>query len=206
MLNVNDFKSMLILGAKEVIKNETELTEIDSKFGDADHGLTMTKIMSKVIETLNELEDTIDVQAMLDDTSIAIMFINGGSAVPLWSTLFEGMSLDAPCEMEIYPSELKEVFRKGYENLFEISKAKTGDKTLMDALFPAVEAIENSSDDVKEMITNAAISAHKGAMDTKDYIAKFGRAKSYKEKTLGTPDAGAMGMKYFFEGMAQFFN
>ncbi len=206
MLNIIDFKNMILLGADEVISKEAELTDIDSKFGDADHGITMKKVMESIKNSLTALDDSKDIKSMLDDTSFAVMTINGGSAVPLWSTLFEGMSATAPSEKDISAQELKKTFRGGYETLFELSKAKTGDKTLMDALLPAIEGIENSNDDIKEIMENGAICAHKGAMDTKDYIAKFGRAKSYKEQTIGTPDAGAMGMKYFFEGMAKYFN
>ncbi len=206
MLDINNFKGMLISGANEVIEKESELTEIDSKFGDADHGITMKKVMVSIKNSLDELDDSKDIKGMLDDTSFAVMMINGGSAVPLWSTFFEGMSSASPNKKEVSSSELKTIFRSGYDTLYDLSKANTGDKTLMDALLPAVEGIENSNEDIKEIMENGAISAHKGAMDTKDYIAKFGRAKSYKEKTIGTPDAGAMGMKYFFEGMSKYFS
>ncbi len=206
MLNINDFKNMILSGADEVISKENELTQIDSKFGDADHGITMKKVMESIKNSLSSLDDSKDIKSMLDDTSFAVMMINGGSAVPLWSTLFEGMSASAPSKKDVSSDELKVIFRGGYDTLFELSKAKTGDKTLMDALLPAVEGIENSNDDIKEIMDNGAICANKGAMDTKDYIAKFGRAKSYKEQTIGTPDAGAMGMKYFFEGMSKYFS
>ncbi|MGN0964613.1 MAG: DAK2 domain-containing protein, partial [Dysosmobacter sp.] len=63
---------------------EAELTEIDSKFGDADHGLTMTKIAGAISAAVDDAEGGI--QTMLDDAAMAVMSLNGGSAVPLWNT------------------------------------------------------------------------------------------------------------------------
>ena len=179
---------------------ETELTEIDSKFGDADHGLTMTKIAGAISGAVEASEGGI--QEMLDDAAMAVLTLNGGSAVPLWNTWLDGLQEAAPEGEEISAVELKEMFRQAYETLFALSKAKVGDKTMMDALIPATEAMQAAGEDEAEIFNAAAEAALKGAENSKNFVSRFGRARSYGEATLGTPDAGAVSMSYFFAGLA----
>ena len=186
----------------QVTAAEPMLTEIDSRFGDADHGLTMSKIAGAIAQAAEESEDGI--QAMLDDAAMAVMVLNGGSAVPLWNTWLDGLQEAAPAGDEVDVAGLKAMFARALEALDEMSGAKVGDKTMMDALIPASEAIaayEGSSE--AELFAAAAQAAHQGMEDSKGYVAKFGRAKSYGEQTIGTPDAGAASMSIFFQGLAQ---
>ena len=181
---------------------EKELTEIDSRFGDADHGLTMSKIANAIAEAVEQSEGGI--QAMLDDAAMAVMTLNGGSAVPLWNTWLDGMQEEAPAEDEIDVGGVKTIFARALEELSDISGAKVGDKTMMDALIPASQAIAAyPGSDENELFALAAKAAAQGAEASKGFVSKFGRAKSYGEKTIGTPDAGAMSMSYFFQGLAQ---
>ena len=89
------------------------------------------------------------------------------------------------------------------EELSDMSGAKVGDKTMMDALIPASQAIAAYTGDEAGLFAAAARAAAEGAEASKQFVSKFGRAKSYGEKTIGTPDAGAMSMSYFFQGLAQ---
>ncbi len=181
---------------------EGELTEIDSRFGDADHGLTMAKIAGAISGAVDQVEGGI--QSMLDDAACAVMTLNGGSAVPLWNTWLDGMQEAAPEGGEIDVPGLQAVFAKGLEELGDMSGAKVGDKTMMDALIPASEAIAAyEGADEGGLFTAAARAAMEGAEATRRFVSKFGRAKSYGEKTIGTPDAGAMSMAYFFQGLAR---
>ncbi len=195
-----EFKERIIGACRRVAEAEGELTEIDSKFGDADHGITMTKIASAIEAAAEESRGGI--RAMLDDAAMAVMMINGGSAVPLWNTWLDGLQEAAPEGEEISAGELKEMFRQAYETLFALSKAKVGDKTMMDALIPATEAMQAAGEDEAEIFDAAAEAALKGAENSKNFVSRFGRARSYGEATLGTPDAGAVSMSYFFAGLA----
>lgn len=185
---------------RRVTGAEAELTEIDSKFGDADHGITMTKIAAAIEGAVEESQGGI--RAMLDDAAMAVMMINGGSAVPLWNTWLDGMQEAAPEGEEISAGELKEMFRQAYETLFALSKAKVGDKTMMDALIPATEAMQQAGEDRAEIFAAAAEAAMAGAEASRNFVSRFGRARSYGEATIGTPDAGAVSMSYFFAGLA----
>lgn len=181
---------------------EQELTEIDSRFGDADHGLTMTKIAGAITAAVDASEGGI--QSMLDDAAMAVMVLNGGSAVPLWNTWLDGMQEAAPAGGEIDVAGIQAVFARALEALDEMSGAKVGDKTMMDALIPASEAIAAyAGSDEGELFAAAAKAAAEGAENSKNFVSKFGRAKSYGAKTIGTPDAGATSMAYFFQGLAQ---
>ena len=185
-----------------VLAAEDELTDIDSRFGDADHGLTMNKIAGAISDAVDQSEGGI--QSMLDDAAMAVMTLNGGSAVPLWNTWLDGMQENAPEGDEIDIAGLQAAFSRALEALTEISGAKMGDKTMMDALIPASLAIASyQGDDENELVASAARAAAQGAEDSKQYVSKFGRARSYGAQTIGTPDAGAMSMSYFFQRLAQ---
>lgn len=198
-----EFAARLQQACASVTAAEQELTEIDSKFGDADHGLTMTKIASAISGAVAESDGGI--QSMLDDAAMAVMVLNGGSAVPLWNTWLDGMQENAPDGDEIDTAGLQAIFARALEALNEMSGAQVGDKTMMDALIPASEAIAAyTGNDEQELFAAAAEAATRGAEASKQFVSKFGRAKSYGTQTIGTPDAGATSMAYFFRGLAQF--
>ena len=198
-----EFAARLQQACASVTAAEQELTEIDSKFGDADHGLTMTKIAGAISGAVAESDSGI--QSMLDDAAMAVMVLNGGSAVPLWNTWLDGMQENAPDGDEIDTAGLQAIFARALEALNEMSGAQVGDKTMMDALIPASEAIAAyTGNDEQELFAAAAEAATRGAEASKQFVSKFGRAKSYGTQTIGTPDAGATSMAYFFRGLAQF--
>ena len=197
-----EFASRLQNACAAVTAAEQELTEIDSRFGDADHGLTMSKIAKAISAAAGESEGGI--QAMLDDAAMAVMVLNGGSAVPLWNTWLDGLQEEAPEGNEIDTAGIQAIFAKALKALSDMSGAKVGDKTMMDALIPASQAIAAySGSDEAGLFDAAAQAALQGAEASKQFVSKFGRAKSYGEKTIGTPDAGATSMAYFFQGLAQ---
>ena len=172
------------------------LTEIESKFGDADHGLTMSKIARAISQAVEESQS--------GDAAMAVMGLNGGSAVPLWNTWLDGLQEAAPEGDEVDVAGLKAMFAHACEALDEISGAKAGDKTMMDALIPASKAIAAyQGQEAGGLFEPAAKAAQAGAEASKGFVAKYGRAKSYKEQTIGTPDAGAVSMAYFFRGLAE---
>lgn len=172
------------------------LTEIDSKFGDADHGLTMSKIARAISQAVEESQG--------GDAAMAVMRLNGGSAVPLWNTWLDGLQEAAPEGDEVDVAGLKAMFAHAFEALDEISGDKAGDEAMMDALIPASKAIAAyQGQEAGGLFEAAAKAAQAGDEASKGFVAKYGRAKSYKEQTIGTPDAGAVSMAYFFRGLAE---
>lgn len=198
----DEFAARLKHACASVIEAEPLLTEIDSRFGDADHGLTMTKIAGAISGAVDASDGSI--QEMLDDAAMAVMSLNGGSAVPLWNTWLDGMQEAAPDSAEIGVTELQGIFARALAELNDMSGAKVGDKTMMDALIPASEAIASyTGSDEQALFAAAAQAAAQGAEASKQFVSKFGRAKSYGAQTIGTPDAGAVSMACFFRGLAQ---
>lgn len=198
----SEFAVRLKCACASVLAAESELTEIDSKFGDADHGLTMAKIAGAISAAVDGAEGGI--QAMLDDAAMAVMALNGGSAVPLWNTWLDGMQEAAPEGDAVDVTGIQAIFAKALEELNEMSGAKVGDKTMMDALIPASEAIAAyKGGDANELFAAAARAAAEGAENSKNFVSRFGRAKSYGTQTIGIPDAGAVSMARFFQGLAQ---
>lgn len=183
-----------------VISAEAELTEIDSRFGDADHGFTMTKIANTIRDNVDGADS---IQKMLDNAACAVMGLNGGSAVPLWNTWLDGLQEHSVAADSMTVEQVKTMFQGAYEELFDMSTAKVGDKTMMDALIPATQAIQVWEGDMDGLFEAAAKAAEAGAENSKNFVSRFGRARSYGQQTIGTPDAGAVSMKYFFVGLAK---
>ncbi len=196
-----EFASRLQNACAAVTAAEQELTEIDSRFGDADHGLTMSKIAKAISAAAGESEGGI--QAMLDDAAMAVMVLNGGSAVPLWNTWLDGLQEEAPEGNEIDTAGIQAIFAKALKALSDMSGAKVGDKTMMDALYPAVTAMQEcASDDVETILKAGADAAQKGAEATVQMKANFGRARNYGEKSVGHADSGASSWACMFGAFA----
>ncbi|MFR5886918.1 MAG: DAK2 domain-containing protein [Oscillospiraceae bacterium] len=200
-MNKDELASRLKNACSAVIAAQDELTEIDSHFGDADHGVTMTKIAEAVEGAVGAAQGGI--KAMLEDSAMEVMMINGGSAVPLWNTWLDGLAEAAPEGDELDAEGLKQMLGHALEELAALSKAKVGDKTMMDALIPATEAALACQGSEDEIFAAAAKAALEGAEASRNFVSKFGRARSYGEATIGTPDAGAVSMSRFFAGLAE---
>ena len=200
-MNKDELASRLKNACSAVIAAQDELTEIDSHFGDADHGVTMTKIAEAVVGAVGAAQGGI--KAMLEDAAMEVMMINGGSAVPLWNTWLDGLAEAAPEGDELDAEGLKQMLGHALEELAALSKAKVGDKTMMDALIPATEAALACQGGADDIFAAAAKAALEGAEASRNFVSKFGRARSYGEATIGTPDAGAVSMSRFFAGLAE---
>lgn len=197
-------KEMFLNAAKLLQENCDEFSKIDSQFGDGDHGITIGKIAKLIEERFNSWDEKESIKDFLDDLGTGIMGVNGGSAGPLWGTFISGLSVNLNEEEELTIENLKAMLQGSLEEMKDITTAKVGEKTMMDTLIPAVEAGVNSkAQNIKDFFEEVATAAEKGAEDTKNYISKFGRAKSYKEKTLGFKDAGATSLACFFTGLAR---
>lgn len=181
-------------------ENKDYLSEIDSRFGDGDHGVTIGKIASLIEKKLAAWEDD-DIEEFLEDLGDSTMEIGGGSAGPLYGTLIGGLSGPLSGGGAIGEGLLKEMFTECQSAMEDITNAKVGDKTMMDALIPAVAAAEAAEGDCLAILEAAKEAAARGAKESEQYVSKFGRARSYKEQTIGTPDAGAVSTSLFFAGL-----
>ncbi|MEG1292612.1 MAG: dihydroxyacetone kinase subunit L [Clostridium sp.] len=202
LLSKEELKQMFLDVADIWKRNHDRLSEIDSKFGDGDHGVTINKIALLIEKKAKEWTDEQTMAEFIDALGTGIIAINGGSAGPLYGTMVGGLAIPLGGKTEIDALTLKAMLRSSLTEMQDISTAKVGDKTMMDALIPAVIAAEESPNDIPVILKAAAEAAAQGAKESEQYISKYGRARSYKEETIGTPDAGAVSTALFFEGFA----
>lgn len=184
-------------------EHKDELSQIDSRFGDGDHGVTIGKIAAKIRQNLEGWQDD-DVETFLEDLGDDIMAIGGGSAGPLYGTMIGGLAgglAGTAPEGGLDAGAVKKMFAASLEAMEDITTAKVGDKTMMDALIPAVKAAAQAEGDIPEVLQAAMEAAAQGAKKSEEFVSKFGRARSYKEQTIGTPDAGAVSTSLFFQGL-----
>lgn len=202
MLTLPVLKKMLHQAAVDLKAKSTYLCELDGATGDGDHGITIGR-MADVMKTKTE-DSTIDTMKMLlDELGDAFMGCNGGSAGPLWGTIFSGMAAGIDDQAELTALEFKGMFTQAKTDFMEISKAKPGDKTMVDALYPAIDAIIAAEGTLQETMDAAAAAAVAGAEQTSKLVAKFGRAKNMGERSRGSKDPGAVSVSILFSSMAQ---
>ena len=192
----------MIFGAVEKIKaNHEMLSKLDSATGDGDHGTTMLRSMQAVEKTINENVDE-NLKDMLHKIGWAIMSADGGSTGPLLGSLFMGMSEGVGQSTELDCNAITEMIGAGIVKMQKQSRAQIGDKTMMDALLPALEALKNAdtNSSVADMLGSAAQAAKNGALATEGMKAKFGRARNLGDRVLGHRDPGAVSISLMFEG------
>ncbi len=193
------FIEMIAAGLKAVQANKDELSALDSATGDGDHGIAICEAMSAAI---NSVKPTADFKPMLTDMGFAIMMHTSGSISTLMGALFLGLA-NAATKNELSPRETAAMFASGLANVRKQTKADIGDKTMMDALIPAVTALENNhSEGLPVMFAKAADAADQGRAKTADMIAKFGRARNLGDRVIGHTDAGATSITYLFKAFA----
>jgi len=177
--------------AAEVAENRAYLTKLDGAIGDGDHGTNMDRGMKKALERL-EATDGDDIGASLKAVGMALVSSVGGAAGPLYGTLFLQMGQATAGKSELDLAGFTEALDAGVQGVVKRGKAEPGDKTMLDALGPALEALrEASGDDVAEGLSRAADAAREGMESTVPMVARKGRASYLGERSAGHQDPGA---------------
>jgi dihydroxyacetone kinase-like protein len=208
-IEYDDFVNML-RGSVKIIESEHQtLSQLDSISGDGDHGTTMSRAMKLVSKAIDQQKSK-EIKGLLESVSWNLLGVDGGATGPLLGTLFKGMADSLGEGEQVTVAAFSRMFETGLASLEKITKARVGDKTLMDALMPAIISLKESAQEGKnflESLKAAAEAARNGADSTKGLVARFGRAKNLGEKTLGYPDPGATSMalilRGFYEGLTE---
>lgn len=199
-LTIDNFKDMLKNALKHIKEREDEFSKLDAVIGDGDHGQAIVTAMSAIVATA---EKGTEFKSMLNDMGFDVMLNVSGSTSTLLGAFFLGMS-DNAVGTELDATGVKAMFAGGLANVKKQTKAQKGDKTMMDALIPAVEAIQAAeSEDIKEILTAGAEAAVKGAQETVQMKANFGRARNYGERSVGYADSGATSWSCMFQSFAE---
>ena len=177
--------------AAEVAENRAYLTKLDGAIGDGDHGTNMDRGMKKVLERL-DATDGDDIGASLKAVGMALVSSVGGAAGPLYGTLFLQMGQATAGRSELDVAGFTEALDAGVQGVIKRGKAEPGDKTMLDALGPALEALRGAGDeDVAGALQRAAEAAREGMEATVPMVARKGRASYLGERSAGHQDPGA---------------
>ena len=200
-LTIDNFKAMLDLALKNITERADEFSKLDAITGDGDHGTAIVTALTAVVEGA---KNGTEFKQMLNDMGFNVMLQTSGSTSTLLGGFFLGMSDGVDAGLSVLDaSQVKAMFKSGMEGVKKNTKAMPGDKTMMDALVPAVDAIVScNSDDIKEVLAAGAKAALDGAKATVDMKANFGRARNYGEKSIGYADSGATSWACMFESFA----
>jgi phosphoenolpyruvate---glycerone phosphotransferase subunit DhaL len=187
--------------ASEMEEHRAELVRLDTAIGDADHGTNMDRGMRKALERLDST-DQADPGAVLKTVAMALVSSVGGAAGPLYGTLFLQMGGALAGQEEVDLAGYVGAWRKGLEGVQMRGKADPGDKTMVDALVPAVEAMEGASD-LDGALRDAVEAAERGMRDTIPMVARKGRASYLGERSKNHQDPGATSTYYLYRSAAE---
>jgi len=204
-IGYDDIGRMIRSAADKIRANRDKLTKLDSATGDGDHGTTIARAMGIAEKVIEESEKT-ELKGLLKDVGWGVMGVDGGATGPLLGSFLMGLDNGIDEQGTIDCPTLAAMFEAGLASVRRQSKAQVGDKTMMDALLPAVDAIRKAADEgrsIIEAIQKAAEAAENGAISTKDYKARYGRAKNLGERAIGHQDPGATSMALIIRGFAE---
>ena len=201
MLTLTVFKAMVAAAGADIRAGEKLFSELDAAAGgDGDHG-------TAIVTAFNAMEkaDGADFKSYLKALSDALQNEACGSTSTLYGAWLQGMS-DASPEgaVELDAAALAAAFKGGLDEIGFTTRARVGDKTLMDALIPATDALAAAEGEgVAAMLQKAADAAAKGSEATCAMRAKFGRAKNLGDRSIGPRDAGSASMACIFAAFAK---
>ena len=191
---------MLDNALKQIKAREEEFSKLDAVIGDGDHGTAIVAAMTAVNKSA---QSGTEFKQMLGDMGMDVMMEVSGSTSTLLVAFFLGMS-DHAEGSEYDAAGVKAMFAGGLANVQQQTQAKRGDKTMMDALIPAVEAMQAcTSDDFKDGLNAGAKAARDGAEATVPMKANVGRARNYGERAIGFADSGATSLSCMFASFAE---
>jgi phosphoenolpyruvate---glycerone phosphotransferase subunit DhaL len=187
-----------------VIKNQAELTELDSAIGDADHGINMARGMTAVIDKLDG-QHVAHANDLFKTVAMTLVMSVGGASGPLYGTFFLRFGSATGPAVELDTAALMTGLDAGLAGIIERGKAQAGDKTMVDALSPALAAMESvikNGGDLAAAVMAGRDAAVAGRDATVPMIARKGRASYLGERSVGHMDPGAASMALLFEALA----
>lgn len=204
-LTSDDLRHMMAAVADRLIDSEEILCAADRAIGDGDHGIGMRRGFKAVVEMLPELEvnDPAGVLVAVGRTMLGEM---GGASGVMFGLMFMGRPGKASETAELSVAEFARRMKSSLETVMARGGAQQGDKTMVDALIPAVEALEEQARrnaDWGAALRAAAAAAARGAEETRIFPARFGKARTLGDRALGHPDPGALSVSFIFDAMAR---
>lgn len=201
MIDAVKMRDILNAMADLIVSKKDYLCEVDANIGDGDHGIGMAQSFTKAKDKLAAMTEA-NIAAELKAFGMGIMGGGGGASGALFSSIYLEGAKTLADKTELAPADIALWWRAGLEAVKARGKAKPGDKTMVDALEPAVAALEaNASGDMAGQLAKAAEAAREGVEATKGMVAGQGRSRYAGERSLGQQDAGATSVALLFESM-----
>ncbi|MEU0165145.1 dihydroxyacetone kinase subunit DhaL [Streptomyces iakyrus] len=195
MLDADFFRRWMTATAASVDREAERLTALDSPIGDADHGSNLQRGFTAVVAALEkEAPDTPG--GVLTLAGRQLISTVGGASGPLYGTLLRRTGKALGDAGEVSAEQLAEAFRAGVDAVMTLGGAAPGDKTMIDALVPAVDALGDS-------FAAARTAAEEGAVATTPLQARKGRASYVGERSIGHQDPGATSSALLIAGLAE---
>jgi dihydroxyacetone kinase-like protein len=176
-----------------VAENKDLLTDLDAAIGDGDHGTNMDRGMQAVVAALDDTPP-VTASALLNKVGMTLVSTVGGASGPLFGTFFLRVGASLGDTAEISLAQLAAALRAGLEGIVARGKAEAGDKTIYDALAPAVNALDSAVSegvDKADALKLALVAAESGRDATTPMLARKGRASYLGERSVGHQDPGA---------------
>lgn len=190
----------------DVIAEQKEyLTELDSAIGDADHGINMNRGMQAVIQKLDGV-DGADITTVFKTVGMTLVSTVGGAGGPLYGTLFLQLGTAAAGKAEITTRDWAVMVAAAVAGVQARGKAEPNDKTMVDALIPARDALASAAEadePLDEALREAAAAAEEGMKATIPLVARKGRASYLGERSAGHQDPGATSSWMLMEAAAE---
>jgi phosphoenolpyruvate---glycerone phosphotransferase subunit DhaL len=196
-----EFVAALDTFADRIHAARDELTALDSAIGDADHGINMDRGMTAVREHLPTLRDG-QAGALFKQVGRTLISTVGGASGPLYGTFFLRLGTALGETEDVAPVEFARGLRAGLDGIIGLGKANLDDKTMVDAMTPAVEAMEAGAEgDFAATLAAAADAAAAGRDRITPLVARKGRASYLGERSAGHQDPGATSATILFEAL-----
>lgn len=179
--------------ARLIGENAQLLSDLDAAIGDADHGINMERGMKAVATVLDESPPS-DMAALCKQVGMTLVKSVGGASGPLYGTFFLRMATAVGAGDSVAAGGFAKALRAGVDGVVQRGRAEAGDKTMFDALAPAVEALDSalaSGADLSAALREAAVAAEKGRDATTAMVARKGRASYLGQRSVGHQDPGA---------------
>jgi len=202
-----DGKPILLKMVGAIQENKAYLGEVDGLIGDGDHGMNMNKGFSLFEQRFTDKEFSFT--EGMDSLGTILFSEIGGSMGPIYGTILTDFAEAGEDLTEITVSNLAHMLKAGLDGLQDIVEARVGDKTLVDTLSPAVDALMDAGEKglaLPQALENMKSAAAAGRDSTKEMVAKYGRSSRLGERSRGVLDAGAVSCCILLTAMADGIN
>jgi dihydroxyacetone kinase-like protein len=206
-ISLGQLRNWLLHYADVIDAQADYLTELDAAIGDADHGANMVRGMTKVRTRLRDETDACsDIGGLMRTVGMILIGSIGGAVGPLYGAFFVRAGKETNGDVSISLTQLAHMFRCGVEGVQQRGKAQLAEKTMIDVLEPAVDALEEAAsagETPTAALRSACVVAHKAMLHTIDMEATKGRASYLGPRSIGHQDPGATSSYLLIEALAE---